>query len=161
MIDEGLYREAVKDIEEAGETKKTIRPSKDEYYLKIAEVVSMRSTCLRRKYGVVIVKNDEIIATGYNGSARMATNCCDAGYCKRERSGECSHNDGNYQHCPAVHAEQNAMISASRSEMIGSVMYIYGYDMHDQKEIYNAEPCPVCKRMIANAGIKLVKARKW
>ena len=92
------------------------RIGKDEYYLGIAKAVSKRSTCLRRRYGCVIVKNDEIIATGYNGSPRGETNCCESGKCYREGM---SHNHGDYSECCSVHAEQNAMLSASREEMIG------------------------------------------
>lgn len=128
------------------------RPSKDAYYLDIAKAVSRRSTCLRRHYGAVVVANDEIIATGYNGAARGQANCCDLHRCLREG---CEHNDGNYGSCPAVHAEMNALLSASRSEAIGATLYLAGYDLEEGREIYGweIEPCPVCKRMIANAGI--------
>ena len=129
-----------------------MRIDKRGYYLGIAEAVSGRSTCLRRHYGAVIVKDDEIIATGYNGAARGETNCCDTGICHRQGM---KHNDGNYGSCPAVHAEQNAIISASRSEMIGSTLYLYGYDCEQGRTI-KAEPCPVCARMIKNAGIAFV-----
>ena len=127
-----------------------MRVDKDTYYLGVAEKISTRSTCLRRHYGAVIVKNDEIVATGYNGAARGEPNCCDTGICHRIGM---AHNDGNYGVCPAVHAEQNAIISASRSEMIGSTLYLYGYDCESGKTI-NAKPCPICERMIKNAGIK-------
>lgn len=137
------------------------RISKDEYYLKIALVVSKRSTCLKRHYGCVIVKNDEIIATGYNGSPRGEVNCCDIGSCKRINI---QHNSGDYSDCHSVHAEQNAMLSASRKEMIGATMYIAGEDMtesnwdnDDNTEIVDAIPCPICERMIKNAGIISVK----
>ena len=132
-----------------------LRPSKDAYYLDIARAVSRRSTCLRRRYGAVVVANDEIIATGYNGSARGDGNCCDIGYCHRA---DCRHNDGNYGACPAVHAEMNALLSASRSETIGATLYLAGYDLEEGRQIYGweIEPCPVCARMIANAGIEAV-----
>ena len=129
-----------------------MRISKREYYLGIAKSVAERSTCLRRHYGAVIVQNDEIIATGYNGAARNDVNCCDTGICHRQH---CDHNDGNYGQCPAVHAEQNAIISASRKEMLGSTLYLYGYDCETQKAI-TATPCPICARMIQNAGIEFV-----
>ena len=125
-----------------------LRPNKIDYYLGIAREVARRSTCLRRQYGAVIVKNDEIIATGYNGAARGEKNCCDTGVCWREANG-IPHGE-QYEKCVAVHAEQNAIISASRSEMIGAMMYIYG--MEDGKEI-DASPCLICERMIQNAGI--------
>ena len=123
------------------------RPFKDLYYISIAEAVAARSTCLKRKYGAVIVNNDEIIATGYNGSPRGETNCCDVGYCKRMNV---PHNSGNYGDCHSVHAEQNAIISASRREMIGATLYLAGFE--DGKRIH-AEPCPICSRLIKNAGI--------
>ena len=129
-----------------------LRPTKDAYYLDIARAVSRRSTCLRRRYGAVVVANDEIIATGYNGAARGQANCCDLRRCNREG---CEHNDGNYGSCPAVHAEMNALLSAARSETIGATLYLAGYDLEEDRQIYGweIEPCPVCKRMIANAGI--------
>lgn len=123
------------------------RPTKKEYYLGIAKAVSKRSTCLKRQYGAVIVNNDEIIATGYNGNPRGLTNCIDLGHCNRINK---PHNSGDYSDCGSVHAEQNAMLSASRKDMIGSTLYLYGEENGKQIE---AEPCPICQRMIANAGI--------
>lgn len=128
------------------------RTSKPSYYLSIAKAVSDRSTCLRRHYGAVIVKDDEIIATGYNGSARGATNCCDTGRCYREGH---KHNDGDYSQCPAVHAEMNAIISAARRDMIGATLYLYGGDAETGKTV-KAVPCPICDRLIQNAGITSV-----
>lgn len=140
------------------------RISKDEYYLGIALAVSKRSTCLKRHYGCVIVKNDEIIATGYNGAPRGEANCCDIGLCQRLNK---PHNSGDYSDCHSVHAEQNAMLSASRKEMIGATMYLAGEDMtesnwdnDDNTEIVDATPCPICERMIKNAGIISVKKCK-
>lgn len=137
------------------------RISKDEYYLRIALAVSKRSTCLKRHYGCVIVKNDEIIATGYNGAPRGEVNCCDVGLCRRINK---PHNSGDYSDCHSVHAEQNAMLSASRNEMIGATMYLAGEDMTESNwdndcnaEIVDAIPCPICERMIKNAGIISVK----
>lgn len=141
------------------------RISKDEYYLNIAIAVSKRSTCLKRRYGAVIVKNDEIIATGYNGSPRGEENCCDKCICDRI---DMPHNTGDYSQCKSVHAEQNALISASRNEMIGATLYIAGEERRwsevnqsyfDYKEIEKCEPCPICKRMIKNAGIKNIIVR--
>lgn len=124
------------------------RLSKDEYYINIAKAVSKRSTCLRRQYGAVIVNNDEIVSTGYNGSPRGEVNCCDIGACKRLDK---PHNSGDYSDCHSVHAEQNAIISASRKEMIGATLYLYGEE--DGKIIENCVPCPICSRMIKNSGI--------
>lgn len=138
----------------------TDRIEKDRYYLNITATVSRRSPCIRRHYGAIIVKHDEIIATGYNGPPRGMENCCDTGYCGRAGH---KHNDGDYSTCPAVHAEQNAMISAARRDMIGSTMYLYGIDM-ETGEILDAEPCPICRNMILNAGIKKIvnwSETKW
>lgn len=124
------------------------RISKEQYYVDIAKAVSKRSTCLRRQYGAVIVKNDEIIATGYNGAARGIDNCCDKGSCYREDN-KIPHGE-QYEKCVAVHAEQNAIISAPRAEMIGAKLYLAGFE--NGEEIL-AEPCLICERMIRNAGI--------
>ena len=137
------------------------RPIKDNYYLHIAQTVSERSTCLKRKYGCVIVKDNEIISTGYNGSPRGEVNCCDVGKCNRMNK---PHNSGDYSDCHSVHAEQNAMLSAARKDMIGATMYIAGFEamhspMYDEgtmREIYPCEPCPICERMVRNAGIKRI-----
>ena len=124
------------------------RITKRDYYLSIAAEVAKRSTCLRRQYGAVIVKNDEIIATGYNGAPRGDENCCDVGSCWRDRHN--SPHGEQYEKCVAVHAEANAIISASRNEMLGSTLYLYeGFD----KPIDNPEPCIMCNRLIKNAGI--------
>lgn len=126
------------------------RISVDEYYLEIAKAVSRRSSCLKRQYGAVIVANQEIIATGYNGSPRGETNCCDVGVCDRMNE---AHNSGKYDLCKSVHAEQNAIISASRKDMIGGTLYLYGEENGKPVE---AKPCPICERMIKNAGITRV-----
>jgi dCMP deaminase len=128
-----------------------IRPNKDVYYLGIAQAVSKRSTCLRRQYGAVIVKDDEIVSTGYNGSPRGDVNCCDSGSCWRE-----SHNiphGEQYEKCVAVHAEQNAIISASRRELLGATLYLVGME---NGKLIEAKPCEICARMIKNAGISRV-----
>jgi dCMP deaminase len=127
------------------------RLSKDDYYLNIAKAVSLRSTCIKRQYGAVIVNHDEIISTGYNGSPRGDVNCCDIGKCDRLNV---PHNSGNYNTCKAVHAEQNAIISASRTEMLGGDLYLFGTESNE--DIHDIEPCPVCKKMIKNAGIKRI-----
>lgn len=131
----------------------------DEYYLEIAKSVSLRSSCLIRQYGAVVVKNKEIIATGYNGSPRGTANCCDSCKCKRYGNlnwGDTihTHNDGKYDECESVHAEMNAIISASRRDMIGATLYLFGSE--NGKQIDNVEPCPVCRRLIKNAGIHKV-----
>lgn len=135
------------------------RMSKNDYYLAIALVVSKRSTCLKRRYGAVIVNNDEIVSTGYNGNPRGDENCCDRGDCQRMNLPS---NSGNYNDCFSVHAEQNAMLSASRNEMIGSTIFLAGemYDDGNWVEIEDAEPCPICFRMIKNSGIDKVVSKK-
>lgn len=137
------------------------RMSKKDYYLGIALAVSKRSPCLRRRYGCIIVKNDEIIATGYNGSPRGELNCCDCyEECPRKDK---PHNSGDYSDCTSVHAEQNAMLSAARKDMIGATMYLVAEENYfNYKKINlwdkpkNIKPCPICERMIKNAGIKEV-----
>lgn len=126
------------------------RISKRDYYRGIAREVSRRSTCNRRQYGAVIVKDDVIIATGYNGSARGEPNCCDVGECLRESLG-IPHGE-RYELCVAVHAEDNAISQAGR-EAIGATMYLAGFE--DGRPI-KAEPCMMCARKIKNARIKEV-----
>ncbi len=134
-----------------------MRRDKINYYLDIAETVIERGTCLRRNFGAVIVKDDEIISTGYVGAPRGRANCCDLGYCKREKlnvpRGE------RYELCRSVHAEQNAIISAPRNEMIGSTLYLVGKTVDTKEYVEKAMPCALCKRMIINAGIKNVIIR--
>lgn len=132
------------------------RMTKKEYYIGIAKAVAKRSTCLKRHYGCIIVKNDEVIATGYNGSPRGEENCCDRGTCDRLNK---PHNSGDYSDCCSVHAEQNAMLSASRKDMLGAVMYLYGEEENpfgNYSSILNPHPCPICHRMLKNSGIKKV-----
>ncbi len=126
------------------------RISKDEYYLEIARAVSKRSTCIRRQYGAVIVKNDRIISTGYNGSAKGEANCCDTGICWREAN-NIPHGE-QYEKCVAVHAESNAISQAGR-EAEGAILYLAGFE--NGKEI-KAVPCLMCARSIKNAGIARV-----
>ena len=134
-----------------------MRQNKINYYLDIAEAVSGRGTCLRRNYGAIIVKNDEIISTGYVGAPRGRKNCCDMGRCVRTElnipRGE------RYEVCRSVHAEANAIISASRDKMIGGTMYLVGKEVSDGSYIKNSNSCSMCKRMIINAGIKTVVIR--
>ena len=129
------------------------RISKDEYYISIADAVLKRSTCIRRNYGVVLVKNDEIVATGYNGSARGECNCCDTGYCEREKQGVAK--GERYELCVALHAEDNAITSAGRDKAFGSTLYIVGRE-NSSGEYSNPCPCMMCRRKIINAGIKRV-----
>lgn len=133
------------------------RRDKINYYLDLAEVVSQRCTCLRRHYGAVIVKNDQVISTGYVGAPRGRKNCSDLGVCIREKMkiprGE------RYELCRSVHAEANAIISASRDEMIGSTLYLVGKEVVDGSYVKQGNSCSMCKRMIINAGISLVYIR--
>ena len=127
------------------------RITKTAYYLGIAEAVAKRSTCLRRQYGAVIVKNDEIISTGYNGAPRGETNCCERGECWRALN-NIPHGE-KYEACVSVHAEQNAIISASRSEMIGATLYLVGFEDGRKMPPEDVKPCDICRRLIKNAGI--------
>lgn len=133
------------------------RKDKINYYLDIADAVLLRSTCLRRRYGAIIVSNDEIIATGYNGAPRGRKNCIDTQFCARETlqipSGE------RYELCRSVHAEANAIISAARSNMIGSTLYLSGRDAKTDDYLSDTTPCTMCRRLIINAGIRRVVCR--
>ena len=133
------------------------RRDKDNYYLDIAESVSQRCTCIRRHYGAVIVKADEVIATGYVGAPRGRKNCTDLNSCVRDERkiarGE------RYELCRSVHAEANAIISAPRKDMLGSCMYLTGIDIATNDYIKNANSCLMCKRLIINAGIARVVIR--
>jgi dCMP deaminase len=134
------------------------RISKDHYYLNIAKEVSMRATCLRRRFGAVIVQEEQIISTGYCGPPRGTKNCIDIGFCAREqlkiKQGE------KYEICRGVHAEQNAIIHASRLDMLGATLFLVGVDAKTGEIVSNTEPCKICKRMIINAGIKSVVVLK-
>lgn len=129
-----------------------MRPSKTQYYCNIAKDVASRSTCLRRHYGAIIVKDDRIVSTGYNGSPRGEINCCDLGECKRIQN-NVPHNSGDYSDCCSVHAEQNAIIHASFNDMIGATLYLVGVDPTTNELIPGVSCCPICSRMIKNAGI--------
>ena len=134
------------------------RIDKTNYYLDIAQTVSERSTCLRRHYGAIIVQNDEIVSTGYNGAPRGRKNCIDLGPCTREAlnipSGE------RYELCRSVHAEANAIIHASREQMLGATLYLVGREASTGELIPDANSCTMCKRMIINAGIAQVIIRR-
>ena len=130
------------------------RMSKDAYYLEIAKTIAKRSTCLRRNYGAVIVNADRIVSTGYNGAPRGDENCCDRGTCPRIEK-QIAHNSGDYSDCCSVHAEQNAIIHGTFSDMQGATLYLSGVDS-DSGTLIKAKPCPICSRMIRNAGITRV-----
>ena len=138
-------------LEQVGRTDKT------NYYLDIAQTVAERGTCLRRNYGAIIVKYDQIVATGYTGAPRGRKNCIDLGECLRDKHqiprGE------RYEMCRSVHAEANCIISASRQEMIGGVLYLVGVEVKTGELVPNADSCAMCKRMIINAGIDRVVVR--
>lgn len=129
-----------------------MRPQWDEYFMRIAEVISSRATCLRRKYGAVIVKDNIIISTGYNGASRGEVNCCDVGLCERDRlnvpPGE------RYELSRAVHAEMNAVINGDPARMKGATIYIAGFNADGSPAI--GTPCLLCDRVIKNAGISKV-----
>lgn len=133
------------------------RVDKNNYYLDIAESVAKRSTCLRKAYGAVIVKNDEIISTGYNGAPRGRKNCSDICSCIRNElnvpRGE------RYELCRSVHAEANAIISASRQEMLDSTIYLVGIDIASNDYVKNSSSCSMCKRLVINSGISKVVIR--
>ena len=133
------------------------RIDKTNYYLDIAEAVSERGTCLRNNYGSVIVKNDEIIATGYTGAPRGRKNCLDLEYCRRKQNNTPS--GAGYELCRSVHSEQNAMLSANRRDMIGSTLYLVGINKRNGEYIVDNHPCTLCKRMIINSGIETVVMR--
>ena len=134
------------------------RLSKENYYLDIAQTVLERATCLRRVYGAIIVKNDEIISTGYNGAPRGRRNCVDMGYCTREAMkiprGE------RYELCRSVHAEANAIISAERRDMVGGDIYLVGKDARTGELLSDATSCAMCRRLVINAGLSRVIIRK-
>ena len=133
------------------------RRDKTNYYLDIAETVLQRGTCLRRNFGAIVVKNDEIVSTGYTGAPRGRKNCSDLGYCIREKlaipRGE------RYELCRSVHAEANCIISASRRDLLGSTLYLVGRDQKTGELVENTNSCSMCKRMIINAGIETVVVR--
>lgn len=133
------------------------RRDKINYYLDLAETVSQRCTCLRRHYGAVIVKADEVISTGYVGAPRGRENCSDLGYCLRQKMGV--PRGERYELCRSVHAEANAIISASRRDMIGSTLYLVGKEVDTGNYVKNAICCSMCKRMVINAGIEKVVVR--
>ncbi len=133
------------------------RISKENYYLNIAETVLERATCLRRVFGAIIVKNDEIISTGYNGAPRGRRHCVDMGFCARAAMkvprGE------RYELCRSVHAEANAIISAARRDMVGGTLYLVGRNAQTGELLHDATSCAMCRRMVINAGLSKVIIR--
>jgi len=133
------------------------RKDKENYYLDIAETVMLRSTCRRRRFGAIIVLNDEIIATGYNGAPRGRKNCLDLAVCMRDElnvpRGE------RYELCRSVHAEANAIISASRRDMMGATLYLSGVDAITGDLLDDTHSCSMCRRLIINSGIEKTVCR--
>ncbi len=133
------------------------RVSKENYYLDIAQTVATRSTCLRKSFGAIIVKNDSIVSTGYNGAPRGRKNCSDLGTCIRDElnipRGE------RYELCRSVHSEANAIIAAPREQMLGSTLYMACLDSKTGELVPGTNSCSMCKRMIINAGIEKVVIR--
>ena len=133
------------------------RVSKHNYYLDIAQTVSERSTCLRKRYGAIIVKNDSIISTGYNGAPRGRKNCTDLGICMRNKlnipRGE------RYELCRSLHAEANAIIAASRDQMLGATLYMVCVNSETNELESGTCSCMMCKRQVINAGIERVVIR--
>ncbi len=135
-----------------GKPEKDRRPDKDEYYLSIAKQISQRSTCSKRKFGAIIVKEDNIIAAGYMGSPRGTPNCIDLGKCAQEKEKKIQ-----VDNCRGVHAELNAIINAARAgtSVLNGTMYLYGEDAQTNKAMLG-KPCKTCRKVIVNAGINEV-----
>lgn len=132
------------------------RISKIDTYLNVAEAFAYRSTCIKRKYGAVIVKDDAVVSTGYNGSPRGFVNCCDTGECPRMERG--LHQGEGYELCRAIHAEQNALLNCSREQTMGADLYLAGINPLDNS-VHRAKPCPLCARLIIQSGIRNVILR--
>ncbi|MBE6653991.1 MAG: cytidine deaminase [Ruminococcaceae bacterium] len=133
------------------------RPDKENYYLDIAQTVAQRSTCLRRAFGAIIVKNDIIISTGYNGAPRGRKNCTDINFCMRDHLG--IPRGERYEMCRSVHAEANAIIAASRDQMLGATLYMACLDAKTGELMPGTCSCMMCKRQVINAGIERVIVR--
>ncbi|UCD44428.1 MAG: cytidine deaminase [Candidatus Bathyarchaeota archaeon] len=127
------------------------RPDKTMYFLNIALSVAARSTCLRRRFGAVVVKGNTIVGTGYNGAAKGVVNCLDVGCIKNEMD---LPQDRAYDYCPAVHAEENAIINSNRADRIGAKLYLSGID--SEGNYTKAVPCQRCRRKIINSEIEEV-----
>ncbi|MBE6530527.1 MAG: cytidine deaminase [Ruminococcaceae bacterium] len=133
------------------------RVSKHNYYLDIAQTVAERSTCLRKMFGAIIVKDDVIVSTGYNGAPRGRKNCSDIQYCMRDKLG--IPRGERYELCRSVHAEANAIIAAARERMLGATLYMVCVDPKDRAIVAGTSSCMMCKRQIINAGIEQVIVR--
>ena len=133
------------------------RVSKNNYYLDIAQTVSERSTCLRRRFGAIIVKNDVIVSTGYNGAPRGRKNCCELGTCYRDSLG--IPKGERYELCRSVHAEANAIIAAPRERMLGATIYMVCVDPKDNSIVEGCSSCMMCTRLVSNSGITKVIVR--
>lgn len=150
-------------------SRKNLRPGWDEYFIGIAKAVATRATCLRRKYGAVITKNNIIVSTGYNGAPAGMKDCFEVGKCTRKEL-QIPHGE-RYELCHSVHAEANAIMRASVDELWGSTIYIAGSDSANSECL--SEPCMMCKRMILNSriskvvyadgknGFHVIDPRKW
>lgn len=134
------------------------RVSKENYYLDIAQMVAERSTCLRRCYGSIIVKDDTIVSTGYNGAPRGRRNCSDLSFCMREKLG--IPRGERYEMCRALHSEMNAVIAAPRERMLGATMYMCCTDPATHEILSGTCSCPMCKRVLINAGIETLVVRE-
>lgn len=134
------------------------RRDKANYYLDMAQVALERGTCLRRNFGAVIVRNDTVVSTGYTGAPRGRENCVDIGICIREKKQ--IPRGTRYEFCRSVHAEANAIIAASREQMLGATLYLVGRDMKTGEIMPDANSCAMCKRLIINAGIARVVIRR-
>ena len=133
------------------------RVSKHNYYLDIAQTVAERSTCLRKMYGAIIVKNDVIVSTGYNGAPRGRKNCSDLGHCMRDKLG--IPRGERYEMCRSIHSEANAIIAASREQMLGATLYMACVDPKTHEIVSGTSSCMMCKRQIINAGLARVVIR--
>src|SRR5699024_2980585 len=134
------------------------RIDKINYYLNIAETVAQRSTCLRKKSGTVIVNNDEIVSTGYSGAPRGRKNCIDLGFCSKKKFFPNVRHAG-YDACRSVHAEMNAIISSSRTDMLGGTLYLVQYRTETEEYEENPGCCQMCRKLIINSGIAEVVVR--
>lgn len=134
------------------------RVDKENYYLDIAETVIERGTCLRRNFGAIIVRHDEIVSTGYTGAPRGRKNCSDLGFCMRDKLG--IPRGERYEMCRSVHAEANCIISASRRDIIGGTLYLVGRDAKTGELVEEANSCAMCKRLIINSGLEKVVVRR-
>ncbi|MDI6738392.1 MAG: deaminase [Nanoarchaeota archaeon] len=133
------------------------RPDWDEYFLQIARDVSKRATCHRRRFGAVIVRNNKIKSTGYNGAASGLEDCLERGYCLRVQFG--IQHGTHYETCRSVHAEVNAIMNAGFETANGGVLYLCGEKGGDTRDLIDGVPCSMCARVILNAHLEKMVAR--